>query len=128
MEKCTHRLGILVIVWPLSFFCLIIYLHLLLNLTWVYLVKKKFLQLPMLYTQVSDWWSIDFVCFCLSKTLANIKPIAVTQLSDAWEMETVTDIKIDLTKLQRLNEYFGVNEIQEEEVTFQLGHVGKMVI
>ena len=82
----------------------------------------------MLYTQVSDWWSIDFVFFCLSKTLANIKPIAVTQLSDAWEMETVTDIKIDLTKLQRLNEYFGVNEIQEEEVTFQLGHVGKMVI
>ena len=52
----------------------------------------------------------------------------MTQLSDAWEMETVTDIKIDLTKLQRLNEYFGVNEIQEEEVTFQLRHVGKMVI
>ena len=43
------------------------------------------------------------------------------------EMETVTDIKIDLTKLQRLNEYFGVSEIQEE-VTFQVGHVGKMVI
>ena len=128
MEKCTHRLGILVTVWPLSFFCLIIYLHLLLNLTWVYLVKKTFLQLPMLYTQVSDSWSIDFVCLCLSKTLANIKLIAVTQLSDAWEMETVTDIKIDLSKLQRLNEYFGVNEIQEEEVTFQLGHVGKMVI
>ena len=128
MEKCTHTLGILVIVWPLSFFCLIIYLHLLLNLTWVYLVKKTFLQLPMLYTQVSDSWSIDFVCLCLSKTLANIKLIAVTQLSDAWEMETVTDIKIDLSKLQRLNEYFGVNEIQEEEVTFQLGHVGKMVI
>ena len=56
-----------------------------------------------------------------------IKPIAVTQLSYAGEMETVTDIKIDLTKLQRLNEYFGVSEIQEE-VTFQLGHVGKMVI
>ena len=60
--------------------------------------------------------------------MANLKPIAVTQLSDAWEMETVTDIKIDLAKLQRLNEYFGVNEIQEEEVTFQLRHVGKMVI
>ena len=43
------------------------------------------------------------------------------------EMETVTDIKIDLTKLQRLNEYFGVSEIQEE-VIFQLGKVGKMVI
>ena len=56
-----------------------------------------------------------------------IKPIAVTQLSYAGEMETVTDIKIDLTKLQRLNEHFGVSEIQEE-VTFQLGHVGKMVI
>ena len=51
----------------------------------------------------------------------------MTQLSDAGEMETVTDIKIDLTKLQRLNEYFGVSEIQEE-VTFQVGHVGKMVI
>ena len=51
----------------------------------------------------------------------------MTQLSDAGEMETVTDIKIDLTKLQRLNEYFGVSEIQEE-VTFQLVHVGKIVI
>ena len=51
----------------------------------------------------------------------------MSQLSDAGEMETVTDIKIGLTKLQRLNEYFGVSEIQEE-VTFQLGHVGKMVI
>ena len=50
----------------------------------------------------------------------------MTQLSDAGEMETVTDIKIDLTKLQKLNEYFGVSEIQA--VTFQLGHVGKMVI
>ena len=59
--------------------------------------------------------------------MAIIKPIAVTQLSDAGEMETVTDIKIDLTKLQRLNEYFGVSEIQEE-VTFQLGHVDKMAI
>ena len=71
--------------------------------------------------------SIDFVCLCLCKTLAIIKPIAVTQLSDAGEMETVTDIKIDLSKLQRLNEYFGVSEIQEE-VTFQVEHVGKMVI
>ena len=51
----------------------------------------------------------------------------MTQLSDAGEMETVTDIKIDLTKLQRLNEYFGVSEIQEE-VIFQLGKVGRMVI
>ena len=42
-------------------------------------------------------------------------------------MKTVTNIKIDLTKLQRLNKYFGVNEIREE-VTFLLGHVGKMVI
>ena len=42
-------------------------------------------------------------------------------------METVTGIKIDLSKLQRLNEYFGVSGIQEE-VTFQLGHVGKMVM
>ena len=66
-------------------------------------------------------------CLCLSKTLAIIKPIAVTQLSDSGEMETVADIKIDITKLQRLNEYFGVSEIQEE-VTFQLGQVGKMVI
>ena len=49
--------------------------------------------------QVNNSWSIDFVCLCLSKTLAIIKPIAVTQLSDAGEMETVTDIKIDLTKL-----------------------------
>ena len=72
-------------------------------------------------------FSIDFVCLCLCKTLAIIKPIAVTQLSDAGEMETVTDIKIDLSKLQKLNEYFGVSEIQEE-VTFQVGHVGKMVI
>ena len=61
-------------------------------------------------------------CLCLSKTLAIIKPIAVTQLSDSGEMETVADIKIYLTKLQRLNEYFGVSEIQEE-VTFQLGQV-----
>ena len=51
----------------------------------------------------------------------------MTQLSDAGEMETVTDIKIDLTKLQRLNESFVVSEIQEE-VTFQLGHVDKMAI
>ena len=50
----------------------------------------------------------------------------MTQLSDAGEMETVTDIKIDLTKLQRLNEYFGVSEIQD--VTFQLEHVGKIFI
>ena len=49
----------------------------------------------------------------------------MTQLSDAGEMETVTDIKIDLTKLQRLNEYFGVREVQ---VIFQLGKVDKMVI
>ena len=59
--------------------------------------------------------------------MAITKPIAVTQLSDTGEMETVTDIKIDLSKLQRLNEYFGLSGIQEE-VTFQLGHVGKMVM
>ena len=111
----------------ITFFCLIIYLHLLLNLTWVHLVVKTFLRLSMLYIQVNNAWSIDFVCLCLSKTLAITKPIAVTQLSDTGEMETVTDIKIDLSKLQRLNEYFGLSGIQEE-VTFQLGHVGKMVM
>ena len=46
---------------------------------------------------------------------------------EVLKMETVTDIKIDLTKLLRLNKYFGVSEIQEE-VTFQLGRVGKMAI
>ena len=59
--------------------------------------------------------------------MAIIKLLAVTQLSDSGELKTVTNIKIDLTKLQRLNQYFGVNEIREE-VTFLLGHVGKMVI
>ena len=61
-----------------------------------------------------DSWSIDFVCLFLSKTLAMIKPIAVSQLIDAGE-------------LQRLNEYFEVREIQEK-VTLRLWHVGKMVI
>lgn len=51
----------------------------------------------------------------------------MTQLSDSGELETVRNIKIDRTKLQRLNQYFGVNEIREE-VTFPLGHIGKMVI
>ena len=59
--------------------------------------------------------------------MAIIKLLAVTQLSDSGELKTVKNIKIDLTKLQRLNQYFGVNEIREE-VTFLLGHVGKMVI
>ena len=59
--------------------------------------------------------------------MAIIKLIAVTQLSDSGELETVRNIKIDLTKLQRLNQYFEVNEIREE-VTFLLGHIGKMVI
>ena len=75
----------------------------------------------------NDSCSIDFICFFPGKTLAIIKLIAVTQLSDSGELETVRNIKIDLTKLQRLNQYFGVNEIREE-VTFLLGHIGKMVI
>ena len=44
--------------------------------------------------------------------MAILKPIAVTQLSDAGEMGTVTDVKIDLIKLKILTEYFGVSEIQ----------------
>ena len=57
---------------------------------------------------------------CLNKTLAIIKLIPVTQLSDAGEMETVTDIKKDLTKLQRLNVYFGVSEIKEVNLDIPL--------
>ena len=36
-------------------------------------------------------FSIDFVCLCLCKTLAIIKPIAVTQLSDAgkWKQSQI---------------------------------------
>ena len=59
---------------------------------------KTFLRLSMSYIQVNNSWSIDFISLCFSKTLAIIKPIAVIQLSDAGEMETVTNIKTDLTK------------------------------
>ena len=71
--------------------------------------------------------SIKLFYFIFSKTASVKKPIAVTQINDDGEMETVTDILVDLTKLSELNQEFGVNDIQEE-VAFQLGHLGKMVV
>ena len=56
-----------------------------------------------------------------------MRSVDVSEISKTRKLETVLEVKIDLSKLEKLYGLFTVKEIQDE-VSFQMGITGTMII
>ena len=56
-----------------------------------------------------------------------MRSVDVSEISKTGKLETVLEVKIDLSKLEKLCGLFTVKEIQDE-VSFQMGITGTMII
>ena len=56
-----------------------------------------------------------------------MRSVDVSEISKTGKLETVLEVKIDLSKLEKLYRLFTVEEIQDE-VSSQMGITGAMII
>ena len=56
-----------------------------------------------------------------------MRSLDVSEISKTGKLETVLEVKIDLSKLEKLYELFTVKEMQDA-VSFQMGITGTMII
>ena len=56
-----------------------------------------------------------------------MRSVDVSEISKTGKLETVLEVKIDLSKLEKLYRLFTVKEIQDG-VSFQMGITGTMII
>ena len=56
-----------------------------------------------------------------------MRSVDVSEITKTGKLETVLEVKIDLSKLEKLYGLFTVKEIQDE-VSFQMGITGTMTI